>query len=58
MYKDMVFCLLQKILEISRVKKLISSAKNFSKSKCGGALKKEGLKFAKTSGKQILKKAA
>ena len=34
--------------------KLISSAKKIYKSKYGKALKKEGLIFAKTSGKQIL----
>ena len=39
-------------------KKLISSAKKFSKSKYGKALKKEGVKFAKISGKQILEKSA
>ena len=38
-------------------KKLANSAIKFNKSKYGKALKK-GLKFAKTSGKQILEKAA
>ena len=33
-------------------------AKTFSKSKYGKALKKEGLKFAKTSGKQIFEESA
>ena len=33
-------------------KKFISLAKNFGKSKYDKALKKEGIKFSKTSGKQ------
>ena len=40
------------------VNKGITAAKRFNKSKYGKALKKEGLKFPKTSGKQILKKTA
>ena len=40
------------------INKGITAAKIFDKSKYGKALKKEGLKFAKTSGKQILEKAA
>ena len=40
------------------VNKGITAAKKFNKSKYGKALKKEGLKFAKTSGKQTLKKTA
>ena len=40
------------------VNKGIAAAKRFNKSKYGKALKKEELKFAKTSGKQILEKAA
>ena len=40
------------------VNKGINAAKRFSKSKYGKALKKEGLKFAKTSGKQFLKRTA
>ena len=35
------------------VNKVITAAKRFNKSKYGKALKKEGLKFAKTSGKQF-----
>ena len=38
------------------VNKGISAAKRFNKSKYGQALKKEGLKLAKSSGKQILDK--
>ena len=54
----MVFCHLQKNVEINMVKKFANSAIKFNKSKYGKALKKKGLKFAKTSGKQILEKAA
>ena len=40
------------------INKGITAAKRFNKSKYGKALKKEALKFAKTSGKQILENAA
>ena len=40
------------------INKGITAAKRFSKSKYGKAVKKERLKFAKTSGKQILEKGA
>ena len=39
-------------------KRFKTAAKKFSKSDYGKALKKEGLKFAKTSRKQILEKGA
>ena len=38
------------------INKGISATKKFNRSKYNKALKKEGLKFAKTSGKQILEK--
>ena len=40
------------------VNKGITAAKRFNKSKYGKTLKKEAIKFAKKSGKQILEKAA
>ena len=58
----MDFYLLQKIFGTKYGKKFvnkgITAAKRFNKSKYGKALKKEELKFAKTSGKQILEKTA
>ena len=58
----MDFYHLQKDLGPNTAKKIINkgitAAKRFNKSKYGKALKKEALKFAKTSGKQILENAA
>ena len=49
----MAFCHLQKKKNGSKCgKKLVNSAKKIGKSKYGKALKKEGLKFVKTSGKK------
>ena len=40
------------------INKGIAATKRFNENKYGKALKKEGLKFAKISGKQILERAA
>ena len=60
MCKVMVSCHLQRNLEKNMVKKIINkgitAAKRFNKIKYGQALEKEGLKLAKSSGKQDLEK--
>ena len=62
MYKVLDFCHLRKKFGKKYGKKIvnkgITAAKRFNKSKYGKVFKKEGLKFAKTSGRKILKRDA